>query len=263
MNCLYFNANKIQLFKNRYDKHGIIIRENIDLTAEFIQLLKPKRILCLSIVDCFDQLKDRFTDCRTLVHMYLAVGKWNNIPVYGIRHPAFPHPGEKMTGKALKYMFDKDQQQSVSTEEFLQVFTKEIEDIKQYRRFQYSKEQQIKIVLSTKDLIKKKLGLTEHRVQEDTFYTNNKKLYITVTQVGRGRIAIRHSNYVGSKRYTNIHYEKQEELFNFLSEYGYKKDIAWLGVKPFKLYGFYDRDVPYAIVAEIEKLLPLLDEITN
>jgi hypothetical protein len=262
MNVLYFNTNKIADF-NKFDKQGNVFRESVNLTAEFIQLLKPKRILCLSIEQCFNRLKNNFTDCQILTPSFLETGQWGNIPVYGIRHTSLPNEGEILAGKGLKYLFDKDRQQIVTTDEFQQVFAKEIELLKQYKP-SFNKEEKIRIASLTKDLLNNKLGLITHPrgKEKETVYTKDKKLYITVTQTGEGYIAIRHSDYGenGKKNYSQgIFYEKQEELKDLLSKKGYKESEVWLGTKAFIDYD--TDDVPQAIVNEIEELLPLFDEI--
>lgn len=254
MNVLYFNTNNIQTFKNQYDRDGSVFRESVNLTAEFIQLLKPERILCLSIGDCFNRLKDKFSDCRTLIPSFLTFGLWGDIPVYGIRHTSLPNNGETLTGKSLSYLFDRDRQQAVSTEEFKQVFAEDIELFKQHKP-NFNRQEIIDIASATENLIKEKFGLTAHPEKGETVYTENKKLYITVTRTGVGYVAIRHSDYRGQQ----YRYEKQEELTELLSKYGYKKADVWLGQKPFIDYD--TDDVPRAIAAEMEELLPLIDEI--
>jgi hypothetical protein len=264
MNILYFNTNEIADF-NKFDKQGNVFRESVNLTAEFIQLLNPKRILCLSIDQCFDRLKNNFTDCQTLTPFFLETGQWENIPVYGIRHPSRTNKNnnkiEILVGKGLKYLFDKDR--IVTADEFQQVFAKEIELLTQYKP-NFNKEEKIRIASLTKDLLNNKLGLITHPrgKEKETVYTKDKKLYITVTQTGEGYIAIRHSDYGenGKKNYSQgIFYEKQEELIDLLSNKGYKESEVWLGKKSFIDYD--TDDVPQAIMNEIEELMPLFDEI--
>jgi hypothetical protein len=263
MNVLYFNTNDINTFKNNYDKQGEVFRDSVNLTVELIQLLKPKRILCLSIVDCFNRLKDNFTDCQILIPSFLVTGRWENIPVYGIRHTSRANKGESLTGKSLQYLFEKDQQQIVSTDEFQQTFAEDIKLFKQYKPT-LTKEEKEKIATSTKDLLKEKFGLTIHPLKKETLYTKNEKLYITITSTGDGYIAIRHSDCETKKSHYDqgIFYEKQEELIELLvKKYEYKEYKVWLGTKPFTDYGYDTDSISQSIVKEMEELLPSIEEI--
>jgi hypothetical protein len=259
MNVLYFNTDDIDIFKS-YDKSGNIFRENVNLTAELIQLLKPKHILCLSINECFNRIKSNFTDCRTLIPSFLAAGQWGNIPVYGIRHPSYGNKGEALTGKSLKYLFDRDQQQTVSADEYKQAFADDLKLLaEQLAQPSLAKENKIKIATSAIDLIKKKSGLTVHPTKKETLYTNNEKLYITITSTGDGYVAIRHSDCKGYNK--GIIHEKEGELRDLLKKFGYREENVWLGTKLFKSYNTDAEKIPQAIAEEVEKLLPLIEEI--
>ncbi|MDR3143144.1 MAG: hypothetical protein LBU37_15675 [Tannerellaceae bacterium] len=129
MNILYFCTESISAFKRDCDRQGEVFNACADLTGEPIQLLRPERILCLSIPDCFNRLQKRFTARRTLIPSLLATAQWDDMPVYGIRHTSCRNKrGEGLTGKALQYLFDHP---AASTDEFQQAFAEEIKLFKQ------------------------------------------------------------------------------------------------------------------------------------
>jgi hypothetical protein len=262
MNLVCFNVVDIKTFKKKYDRRGVVFNECADLTYKFIQLLKPKRIVCLSIFDCFERLKNRFTDYRILIPSNLIIGKWGDIPVYGIKHPsAHAQSGSPVAGRALKYLFERDQHQGVSIEEFKQLFHDDIRKVMDHRKFKFNPEQQSEIASETIDLLKKRFGLTVHPEKDNSLYISNKQLYITIAKTGSGYVTIRHSNFGCGKSYKTGKFKKQEELSNLLLKYGYAKNKLWLGEKFFLQYSFCDYDVPQAIADELEKLMPQFDEI--
>ena len=89
MNLVYFNTPNISNFLNR--KNGVrTFKKNRDLSLDLIlNVIKPKSIICLGTVQCFDYLP--LINKETLLNgkkRLVVKGNLENIPVYGIPHPS-------------------------------------------------------------------------------------------------------------------------------------------------------------------------------
>lgn len=127
-NCIYTNlilfgtkkANKIP---------SICLKECPASTIELIQILQPKRILCLSIPSCFRQFQ-RITKFQStdLIPTELAYGRWGDIDVYGIPHTSKYYSLEEMDmiGHSLGYLF-KSQNAAITPENIQQQCQAEID----------------------------------------------------------------------------------------------------------------------------------------
>lgn len=128
MNLLYFNTRKFDTFKEKYDPHGEVFKQCSEFTSELLSdIIKPKRIICLSIKECYDRLHTE----KTIVYIpsYLVRGVWNGIPVYGIRHTSYGNKAESVVGKCLNYLFENESS-LISPEEIHEKFREELAELK-------------------------------------------------------------------------------------------------------------------------------------
>lgn len=90
MNALYFNSNNIAGFYKLSPNSKDVFQNCITLTKELIvDIIKPKVIVCLSIPQCFDRLKNKDVESELLLKTkirLLARGEFCGIPTYGIPH---------------------------------------------------------------------------------------------------------------------------------------------------------------------------------
>jgi len=89
MNILYFNSEDFNEFKKCSGSHW---KEIFDTCVELskiliLEILKPKKILCLGIDNCYKSFT-AITNSKTLIPGALLKTKLSNIPVYGMTHPS-------------------------------------------------------------------------------------------------------------------------------------------------------------------------------
>ena len=121
-NIIYFatkKADQIPAAAWELQKHAI----------NLIKLLKPKRILCLSIPLCFDKLPLDKGSKKVLIPGKLAFGLMDNIPVYGIPHTSSRYTAAEMelVGACLGYLFSLDHPEFVTAETIAEKFADKIE----------------------------------------------------------------------------------------------------------------------------------------
>lgn len=97
-------------------------------SIDLINLLQPKRILCLSIPLCFNKLPLDEGSVKTLIPSELTFGQMNGIPVYGIPHTSHRYTSEEMqlVGACLGYFFKLDNPESVTAEIIAEKFADKI-----------------------------------------------------------------------------------------------------------------------------------------
>lgn len=89
MNFVYFNTPNIDALLRK--KHGKeVFNKCRDFSLELItDIVKPKQILCLGTLGCYDKLPITNKECLLKQSKRLLLkGKLSNIPVYGIPHPS-------------------------------------------------------------------------------------------------------------------------------------------------------------------------------
>lgn len=113
-NIIYFatkKADQIPAAAWRLQKHSI----------QLLKLLKPKRILCLSIPLCFDKLPLDEGSKKILIPGKLSFGLMDKIPVYGIPHTSNRYTTAEMDmlGSCLGWLFEPDTKPESVTAEFI------------------------------------------------------------------------------------------------------------------------------------------------
>ena len=121
-NIIYFatkKADQIPAAAWRLQKHSI----------KLLKLLKPKRILCLSIPLCFDKLPLDEGSKKILIPGKLAFGLMDKIPVYGIPHTSSRYTTAEieLVGACLGYLFSLDHPEFVTAETIAEKFADKIE----------------------------------------------------------------------------------------------------------------------------------------
>lgn len=104
MNLFYFGADNIDEAVGNMRKE--VMEQCIDFTEELTRdIIKPQVIVCFSEWSIFSHLRPRLTDTgRIQLAEGIAVsyGKWNGIPVIGMRHPS----GRGITNEYLDTVFN-------------------------------------------------------------------------------------------------------------------------------------------------------------
>lgn len=232
--------------------------ECVQKTIELINILQPKKILCLGISDCIEPLKKegKFTTEMLLPNNLLSFGKYQHIPIYSIKHPASRYNNEEMNlvGKCLKYLFDNLNNIDVRIQ-IEKIFSGEIEAVKN-RKVTQSIDKEIRIDVKEKILERLvKEGFTNYEEQHSERYSISKDIMVSVTQTGVGYVGIRHKNY--SLNYKVKEYPYQEKLMHFLEkEMGFSKskNDTWLGVKNFSQYGYSADQIISNIIEDIKRI---------
>jgi len=109
MNFVYFNTPDIDTFlKKRHGKE--VFNKCRDFSLELItNIIKPKKILCLGTVGCFDKLPITKKECLLQGKKRLLLkGELSNIAIYGISHPSGSITSDadrKQIGELLKEEF--------------------------------------------------------------------------------------------------------------------------------------------------------------
>ncbi|MDI9868234.1 hypothetical protein [Flectobacillus roseus] len=232
--------------------------ECIQKTIELINILQPKKILCLGISDCIEPLKKegKFTTEMLLPNNLLSFGKYQHIPIYSIKHPASRYNNEEMNlvGKCLKYLFDNPNNTDVRVQ-IEKIFSGEIEAVKN-RKVTESVDKEIRI--EVKEKIHERLekeGFINYEVKNLERYSISDDIMVSVTQTGVGYVGIRHKNF--SLKYTEKEYPYQEKFMDFLQkESGFINNTndVWLGVKHFSQYGYSADQIISNIIEDIKRI---------
>ncbi len=89
LNILYFGSTDFKEFQNSFKEHWKEVYDNcIALSSILIfDIIKPKRIICLGIENCFKQLIDG-SITKELINGSLYKTEKNGIDIYGMTHPS-------------------------------------------------------------------------------------------------------------------------------------------------------------------------------
>lgn len=247
MNLLYFNTKRFNDFKRKYDPKEEIFEECTELTAELLSnIIKPRRIICLSINECYNRLVS--SNSIVYIPSSLTRGEWNGIPVYGIRHTSYWNSAEPVVGKCLNYLFENESR-LVPFEEINEKFKEEIELLKQVK---------IKLpddtALNALEKLKESLDLKPVENNKSRLKIND-ELQVTLTNSEGGYLAIRHISYKEKYTADNKNYKFEKELKELLKEYGYEMSDVWLGRRKFNSFVNAKKDPINEIVENLGKLI--------
>lgn len=251
------------IFFNEPKEHNIR-RELYQLcpekTLELIKILKPKRILCLSIRKCFDVLNKDIKDHEMLIDSFLERGKLLNIPIYSIRHTSYGNIGEKLVGESLKYLFDKDLSGKVSKEKFLEVFSDNIKSVatKTINPLKEETEEIVKICVCEMER-----NWQFHEKENNRFAIARGYLSLTITSASNGYVAIR---YMENNKIEDS--AIQSNIMDILSKYNFSpymnknNKYIWLGIKKFKDFsGNSPIEVSDNIISEVAEMVSELESL--
>lgn len=219
-------------------------------TIELLEILRPRRILCLGKNDCFSLFcKRTMLNPAELIPSELSYVKWKDIPVFGIPHTSkyYSHEEMSMIGKCLGYMF-RHESENFSADGIQERFA---DDIKFWRERKPTPSLSRKLSEEVAKNITKEWELIQYDSLHPERYLLPCGLSLTVTK--QGYVAIRHKDY--SRQYTETSdYPHQQELIELLKGYKYIHTNVWLGQKSFKMYGCTAKDVIEEIVKEVNEL---------
>lgn len=234
---------------------AIAFKDCPEKTIELIEILQPRRILCLGKNDCFNLFCKRTKlNPAELIPSELSYVKWKDIPVFGIPHTSkyYSHEEMSMIGKCLGYMFGHEAE-TFSADSIQERFA---DDIKLWRDRKSTPSLSRKLSEEVAENITKEWELVQYDSKHPERYLLPCGLSLTVTK--QGYVAIRHKDYF--RQYTDTSdYPHQQELIELLKGYEYTHTNVWLGQKSFKKYGRVAKVVIEEIVKEVNELCSKLN----
>ncbi len=208
-----------------------------------IKLLQPKRILCLSIPRCFNNLPLDEGSTKTLIHKELTFGQMNGIPVYGIPHTANRYAKEEMelVGACLGYLFSHSNPESVTAEIITEKFADKI------------------VAFKSKKLVPKQSHIDFEKLKArlaekfgEPYYVNSK----TVRYHFAGHVQLTATTadggYLGIGAKSNSKDLPDREIYTPLLNargWNYSKSKVWYECKRFRSFDNIDR-----IIEELEQI---------
>lgn len=232
-------------------------------TFELIKILKPKRIICLSIVKCFNVLNDKISGKESIIDGFLSKGSLLGYPIYGIRHTSMPNDGEEVVGKCLKYLFENEPQRVVSREEITAKFAGDIVKMKTKKKNPSKEKVQEIHDLCLKEFRTRWNPYTD--INRERFEIANAKLSLTITTSEKGYMGIRFKE-KDKKEDTAI----QSAAIDILKTYGFHSGsnahghLIWLGRKDFKDFdGKSSEEISKNIISELDHVVSELEKISR
>lgn len=214
-------------------------------TLELIKILKPKRILCLSINRCFSVLNQMITNREVLISSFLERGKLFDIPIYGIRHTAYGNAGEEVVGKSLKYLFEQESHKAVSKEEYLSLFADDIQQMG-------TKTQNL-----SEEIAEEVVKLCKEGWKTDHFE-------FLLRSNENGFIGVRYVDQKNRKADDDM----MSKIKEILEKYEFsaplidpKNRVVWFGKKYFKAFGDEPKEIFDKILSELDKIKPQLESL--
>ena len=259
-NAIFFTGDKIKLV---LDQIGTSVEwKCLDYTNELIfDILHPKILVCFSVSDVFDKLikminwksENKLTVYRFKpynIKHFCAITQCDGTVILGIPHPSGAH-GIYSSLPAIVRIIN-DLSKGVEIENI--VATKNLflnpQEKNQYGIPRIDNTEIVQQVISSLnlDVYKEKDKEKSHR------YKLNEKYGITITDTGKGYIAIRHINY-DYKGYVNTKDAEVLKLKEILNELKYNtSEKAWIGTKAFSLFGNNDNEIIEGVCKEIKEL---------
>ena len=259
-NAVFFTGDNIKLV---LDQIGTSVeRKCLDFTNELIfDILHPKILVCFSVSDVFNKLIETINKKRgniltvqrfkpyNIKH-FCAITQYGGTIILGIPHPSGAH-GIYSSLPAIVHIIND---LSMGTEIENIVATKNLflnpQEKNQYRISRIDKTEIVQQVISSINLDAYK----ERDKEKSQRYKLNEKYGITITDAGKGYIAIRHINYE-HKGYENTQDAEVFKLKDILKGRRYNtSEKVWIGTKKFSQFGENDSEIIKAICKEIIEL---------
>lgn len=236
-----------------------LLKETIPYTLDLINKTNPKLIIFLSGQKCFERLCGLSKSSKQFQFEYkhlcgnIYIGLLNKKFCIGIPHPAYKTREElNLVASVLPLLLSTTNYEKIDIESICNECAKQI---KEYEERIHNKKKQIKIS-DLKNLVEKVISecYLEAYEEKSHRYKLDEKYGITITDTGKGYIAIRHINY-DYKGYENTQDAEVLKLKEILKGREYNtSEKVWIGTKMFSQFGNNDKDIIEAICKEIKEL---------
>ncbi len=233
-----------------------LLKMTIPYTLDLINITNPKHLIFLSGKNCFERL---FRTSENIQFEYkkvcgnIYVGVLNGKLCIGIPHPAYKTSEElNLVASIISFLFSITNYKDIDIESICKECT---EQIKKYEERIRNKKRQIKIS-DVRILVEKVISECNLEAYEEKNhrYKLNNQYGITITDKGKGYIAIRHIDY-DNKGYDKNQDKEVHKLKEMLKGRGYNtSEKVWIGTKKFSQFGNNDNDIIEGICKEIKEL---------
>ncbi len=207
--------------------------ESVLQTLELIEILHPKKILCLG-KPCREKFQ-KYVSFKELIQRELYTGKLKESVVYAMPHPSKPNWSNEekdMIGSCLGYLFNFTAENigSVTSELIQEKFGDKIEA---WRNRQSTPTYKIDIE-ELCNQITSLLGNPFDKNAKTSRYKFTENTALTVTKSNDGYIGIRAAKQAAGNDW-NCNLENRDEYTRILlDDYKWKLGTQWLGTKPLK-----------------------------
>lgn len=198
----------------------------ISQTRMLINVLKPRRILCLG-VNVTNYLTLHNTAKTLIPPKELVSGIYDGIPIFGIPHTSKRYSNEEMNmiGSCLGYLFNAESMDLVTPELIRAKFGDKIEAWRN-RQYKFDFEELC-------GEIGKRLGEPFKKDPKTSRYDFTKGTALTVTKAGSGYVGIRAKRGAGKDWNSNL--ENRDKYARILlDDYRWEAQSQWIGIKQFK-----------------------------
>ncbi len=195
---------------------------------ELIEILRPKKILCLGR-PCKEKMQKQIP-FRELISNELYIGKLQDSVVYAMPHPSkrnWWNEEKDMIGSCLGYLFNAENIDSVTAEVIRDKFGDKIEA---WRNRQSTPTYKVDF-----EELCEEIGKRFEPFKKDpktSRYDFAKDTALTVTKTGDGYVGIRAKR--GAGKDWNSSLENRDKYARILDDYGWKTGNQWLGIKQLK-----------------------------
>ena len=243
-----------------------LLKMTIPYTLDLINITNPKHLIFLSGKNCFERLFNLSRTSENIQFEYknvcgnINVGVLNGKLSIGIPHPTYKTNEElNLVASVIPYLISSDNYEHID----IALIQKECaKQIKEYEERIHNKKKQGEIS-NLNNLIEKVISECNVEAYEEKNhrYKLNGKYGITITDKGKGYIAIRHIDY-DTKGYDNNQDKEVHKLKEMLKGRGYNtSENAWIGTKMFSQFGNNENDIIEAVCKEIKELKEEIQKI--
>lgn len=246
-----------------------LLIETIPFTLDLISKTEPKHVIFLSGKKCFERLFNLSKKSKVIQFEYtnvcgnIYVGLLNERLCIGIPHPTYKTNEEiNLVASVLPYLINAESYKSIDVASIQKKCASQINEFyemgKNGSSHNVSREH---IHINKENIVKQvsnniRLSCYEQKGNTNRYKLND-KYGITITNVGKGYIGIRHVNYT-SNGYENTQDKEVIKLKDFFNNCGYNiHEKAWIATKTFNLFGRDNNEIVKKILEEVRKLKEL------
>jgi len=262
-NAIFFTGDKIKLV---LDQIGTSVEwKCLDYTNELIfDILHPKILVCFSVSDVFDKLIKMInwkSGNKLTVHRFkpynikhfCAITQCDGTVILGIPHPSGAHGIYSSLPAIVRIINDLSKGDTIENI----VATKNL--------FLYLQDKNHSGIprIDKTNIVQQVISLINLEAYDERNhrYKLNGKYGITITDKGKGYIAIRHIDY-DTKGYDNNQDKEVHKLKEMLKGRGYNtSEKVWIGTKKFSRFGNNDNKIIEGICKEIKDLKEEIQKI--